>query len=94
MLLIVYEITQEQRAFALACLLERKNEFGVGMPSLCYNMQKKVAANYTRVTMIDGARINVDAINHRDLHNFSAGRQTTAAKMYVILAYLALIDNA
>jgi hypothetical protein len=90
---IDYDITQAQRNEALRAILARKSELDVGMPTLCYNMQKKVGAARDRVRMIDGAPINVDAINHRDLHNFAAGRKTTAAKLYVILAYLALLEN-
>jgi len=93
MIYIEYDITIALRDWALKAFLARKTLLGIGMPTLCYNMQKTIQANRHRVCMIDRTPINTDAINPRSLQNFASGMKSTPQTMYPILAYLVLIED-
>lgn len=91
MIYIRYEVTEKERDEALKKFLQRKAELGIGTPTLCFIIQRKIRAYKSKVMMIDGTPINTDAITSRDLLNFINGRRTSLNKLYVILAYLALV---
>lgn len=87
------EVTTVERGQILAAFLARKDELDYGMPLMCRLIQQKVGAAGDRVRLIDGRRINTDNITPRDLQNFKDGRKTTLDKLYVLVAYLTLIDE-
>ena len=87
------EVTTVEREQILADFLARKDELDYGMPLMCRLIQQKVDAAGDRVRLIDGRRLNTDNITARDLQNFKDGRKTTLDKLYVLVAYLALVDE-
>lgn len=93
MMYINYEVTNKERDEALKRFVERKEELGIGTPTLCFIIQRKIRAYRSEIMMIDRTPINTDAITPRDLLNFINGRRTSLNKLYVILAFLALVEH-
>ncbi|CAM3739327.1 hypothetical protein [Litorimonas haliclonae] len=90
--LIDYEITIEQREQARDALLRRKAELDVGMYKLQFFIARKLSIYRGRVLMEDGKLIYGGGVTARDLQNFVSGRRTTLAKLYPIIAYLAIVE--
>lgn len=92
-IIINNEITTLERKQILADFLDRKHELDCGMHLLCRLIQQKVDAAGARVLLIDGRRLNTDNITARDLQNFKDGRKMTLDKLYILVAYLALVEE-
>lgn len=89
---INYEVTLKDREQARDALLRRKAELDVGMYKLQFFIARKLSIYRGRVAMEDGKLIYGSGVTPRDLQNFVSGRRTTLAKLYPIIAYLAIVE--
>jgi len=90
---IPYGVFLGERAALQIALIDRKDQFGIGDPTLSYIMRKTVHAFRHKVTMIDDAHINTNGLTSRNLTNFIKGRKTQFPTLYAIKAYLQILKQ-
>lgn len=90
---VSYDVLLGERITLRIGFTDRKDRLGLGNPTLCYNMRKIIGAFKDKVTMIDGAPINIDGLTPRNLGNFLNGRKTQLPTLYAIKAYLMIVEQ-
>jgi len=93
-ILIDHEITEDKYEKTRLDFIKRRHELGIGTPTMLINMERKVKAYHDQVSITGGMRVNTGALTSpRDLLNFEKEESnTTASKVYCIIAYLAIVE--
>lgn len=89
---VLFEYTQSDRERIREKLIERRDELGVGMPTLSKSMYKLVSAFRNSIVLPGGGTgLNPENVTEKDLNNLISGVKTTWPKLQVIDAYLQIV---